>query len=105
MDSSICEKKQDLIGSCSRQALHISQELLQERSKESWSAKSNGLQILSIGCHDVLDSDDLWIRWISIQSKTVVHGIDAHVSWDSSKSKCRETSVSVIRLNHHAYIE
>jgi hypothetical protein len=105
MDSSISKEKQDLICSCARQALYIPHELLQERSKECWSTKSNCLQVLSIGCHNVLDSDDFWFLWISIQSEAVVHGIDTHVSGDSSESKCRETLIRVIWLNHHAYIE
>lgn len=105
MDGSISEQKQYLVGGRVGQALHISHKLFQEWSKECWSTKSNCLQVLSIGCHNVLNSKDFWILRISIQSEAVVHGIDTHVSGDSSESKCRETSIRVIWLNHHAYIE
>ena len=105
MDGSISEQKQYLVGGRVGQALHIPHKLFQEWSKECWSTKSNLWQVLSISSHDVLDADDLWVLWISIKSKAVIHCINAHVSGDSSEPKCRETLVCVIWLDHHAHIE
>ena len=91
-----------MIDSGVRETPDICEELLEKRCEEGWTSKTDLWERLSVCRYDVLDSNDVWACWISIQREAVINGIYAHVSRNTSKSKDREALIRVIWLDDSA---
>ena len=105
MDSAICQKKQNLVAhfllGCWGDIAH---KLLQERSKKSWSTKTNLWECLTICRNNSLNCLDLWVTHISIDWEAMTNSISPHVSWNTTKSENWEWSVCIIWLYYITYI-
>ena len=77
MDSTISQEKEDLIGVRNLGLLlSVLHELLQEWGEDSWTSELDLWQSLLVRGHDVLNSNDLWVHWVSIYWEAVgdLHG-------------------------------
>ena len=102
MDSTISQEKEDLIGvGHLGLLLSVLHELLQEWGEDSWTSKLDLWQSLLVRGHDVLNSHNLWVHWVSIDWEAVgdLHGSSIQVSWDTTKAEGGEGPISIVRLN------
>lgn len=84
--------------------LDVPLKLSQQRSKQGRTTQFNTRQSLPVSRNYVLNTAYIWLRGVSIHREAVICRILTHVSWDSTKSKYRETSVSIIWLHHRTDI-
>ena len=105
MDSAISQEEQDLVAVLSRHRLHVSLELSEKWSEERRSTKTNLWQCLSVGLHDGLDADNLWIARIAVHCEAMVRRIQVQMARDASKAEDWEASVRIVWLNDHAHVE
>lgn len=74
-------------------------EFLQKWREKGWTAKTNAWQSLSVGRHDLIDSEDLWIRRVAVHGKAVVHRVDSKMARNTSKTEDWERLVKIVWLD------
>lgn len=95
MNGSIGQQQENLV-SCGLgwNLLCVCQELLKKWGEQSWTSQPDASQSLLICCHNILNSNDLWVSWISIDWETMRNL--SNLYWDSSETKHWERSISIV---------
>ena len=100
MDSSIGQQKQNVVGVRASLGADVLIELIQKWSKVCWTSKADRRQCVPVSCKYLLDASwDLWILWITIDCKAMVHTIYAHVPRNTTEAEDWEALVVVIGLD------
>jgi hypothetical protein len=96
MDGSIGQEKEDLIDVLTLELHHVVLELLEERSKVCWAAKSDLWECLSVCGYHVLNSNDFWLGSVAINSEAVVNAVNTHMAWNTTETEAWEGLVTII---------
>jgi len=105
MDCSIRQQQKDWVRAISLHWNHVIHELSQQRSEQSWSTEAHLWQRILISGDNGLDSNDLRIGCIVVDSEAVADTTDAHLSGNSTEAEDWERPVWIVRLDNLANIQ
>ena len=98
MDLAVSQDEEHLVDFASLVGLGVRIKCFEHAREQCWASKTYTRQVHSVCLHNALDAENFWILRVTIQRETMGSRIQAHVSWNSSETKCRELFVEVVRL-------